>query len=44
MLVSLSRVIKLGMMGNVTQAVEYLTGTPARTFADFVADHADAWR
>jgi uncharacterized protein YbjT (DUF2867 family) len=44
MLVSLSRVIKLGMMGNVTQAVEYLTGTPARTFADFVADHAGAWR
>jgi uncharacterized protein YbjT (DUF2867 family) len=44
MLVSLSRVIKLGMMGNVTQAVEYLTGTPARPFAEFVADHAGAWR
>ena len=44
MLVSLSRVIKLGMMGNVTQAVEYLTGTPARPFAQFVADHAGAWR
>lgn len=44
MLVSLSRVVKLGMMGNVTQAVEYLTGTPARPFADFAAEHADAWR
>jgi uncharacterized protein YbjT (DUF2867 family) len=44
MLVSLSRVIKLGMMGNVTQAVEYLTGTPAHPFAEFVADHAGAWR
>ncbi|WP_319582449.1 NmrA family NAD(P)-binding protein [uncultured Pseudodesulfovibrio sp.] len=44
MMVSLSRVIKLGMMGNVTQAVEYLTGTPARPFAEFVADHASAWR
>jgi uncharacterized protein YbjT (DUF2867 family) len=44
MLVSLSRVIKLGMMGNVTQAVEYLTGSPARTFADFAAENADAWR
>jgi uncharacterized protein YbjT (DUF2867 family) len=44
MLVSLSRVIKLGMMGNVTQAVEYLTGTPARPFAEFAADHAGAWR
>ncbi|MGE4421683.1 MAG: NmrA family NAD(P)-binding protein [Pseudodesulfovibrio sp.] len=44
MLVSLSRVVKLGMMGNVTQAVEYLTGTPARTFAEFAAEHADAWR
>jgi uncharacterized protein YbjT (DUF2867 family) len=43
MLVSLSRVVKLGMMGNVTQAVEYLTGTPARTFTDFAAEHADAW-
>ncbi|OIQ50221.1 NAD(P)H azoreductase [Pseudodesulfovibrio hydrargyri] len=44
MLVSLSRVIKLGMMGNVTQAVEYLTGAPARPFAEFAADHAGAWR
>ncbi|MEZ7197080.1 NmrA family NAD(P)-binding protein [Pseudodesulfovibrio karagichevae] len=44
MLVSLSRVIKLGMMGNVTQAVEYLTGTPARPFAEFAADNAGAWR
>jgi len=43
MMVSLSRVIKLGMMGNVTQAVEYLTGTPARPFAEFAADNADAW-
>ncbi|WP_338669060.1 NmrA family NAD(P)-binding protein [Pseudodesulfovibrio methanolicus] len=44
MLVSLSRVVKLGMMGNVTQAVEYLTDTPARSLAEFAADHADAWR
>ncbi|WP_207260955.1 NmrA family NAD(P)-binding protein [Desulfovibrio sp. Huiquan2017] len=44
MLVSLSRVIKLGMMGNVTQAVEYLTGTPARPFEDFALEHVDAWR
>ncbi|WP_272699011.1 NmrA family NAD(P)-binding protein [Desulfovibrio sp. Fe33] len=44
MLVSLSRVIKLGMMGNVTQAVEYLTGVPARSFAAFAEENADAWR
>ncbi|BCS89263.1 SDR family oxidoreductase [Pseudodesulfovibrio sediminis] len=44
MLVSLSRVVKLGMAGNVTKAVEYLTGSPARTFADFVADNAEAWK
>ena len=44
MLVSLSRVVKLGMMGNVTQAVEYLTGAPARTFGDFAAEHAAAWK
>ncbi|WP_316898435.1 SDR family oxidoreductase [Pseudodesulfovibrio indicus] len=43
MLVSLSRVVKLGMLGNVTQAVEYLTGAPARTFADFAAESAAAW-
>lgn len=44
MLVSLSRVIKLGMMGNVTQAVEYLTGAPARTFHGFAAEFAGAWK
>lgn len=44
MLVSLSRVVKLGMLGNVTQAVEYLSGAPARTFADFAAENAAAWR
>jgi uncharacterized protein YbjT (DUF2867 family) len=44
MLVSLSRVVKLGMMGNVTQAVEYLTGTPARSFDGFVEENAGAWK
>ena len=44
MLVSLSRVVKLGMMGNVTQAVEYLTGSPARGFDAFVAENAGAWK
>ncbi|MDD3312068.1 NmrA family NAD(P)-binding protein [Pseudodesulfovibrio sp.] len=42
--VSLSRVVKLGMMGNVTGAVEYLTGAPARTFAEFAAEHAATWK
>lgn len=44
MKVSLTRVVKLGMAGNVTKAVEFLTGTPARTFAEFAADNADAWK
>ncbi len=44
MLVSLSRVVKLGMAGNVTKAVEYLTDSPARTFADFAQEHAAVWR
>lgn len=44
MLVSLSRVVKLGMMGNVTKAVEYLTGEPARTFGDFAAENKSAWK
>lgn len=44
MIVSLTRVVKLGMIGNVTQAVEYLTGSPARSFADFAAENADAWK
>ncbi|BDQ34449.1 SDR family oxidoreductase [Pseudodesulfovibrio portus] len=44
MLVSLSRVVKLGMMGNVTQAVEYLTGTPARSFDGFAEENAGAWK
>jgi uncharacterized protein YbjT (DUF2867 family) len=43
MLVSLTRVVKLGMAGNVTKAVEHLTGNPARTFTDFAADHAASW-
>lgn len=44
MLVSLSRVVKLGMAGNVTKAVEYITGTPSRTFGDFTREHADIWK
>ena len=43
MQVSLSRVVKLGMMGNVTKAVEFLTGTPARTFDAFASQHVRAW-
>lgn len=44
MLISLSRVVKLGMAGNVTKAVEYLTGTPARNFDDYVTEYADSWK
>lgn len=44
MLVSLSRVVKLGMAGNVTRAVEHLTGTPARSFEAFAAEHAPVWK
>ncbi|NDV20133.1 NAD(P)H-binding protein [Pseudodesulfovibrio sp. JC047] len=44
MLVSLTRIIKLGMADNVTKAVEYVTGKPARTFDDFVAEHAAVWK
>jgi len=44
MLVSLTRVVKLGMAGNVTQAVEHITGRPARNFADFAAEHAAVWK
>lgn len=44
MLVSLSRVVKLGMMGNVTKAVQHLTGSPARTFGDFAAEFQGAWK
>lgn len=44
MLVSLSRVIKLGMMGNATKAVEFLTGKPARSFDDFAVEYAEAWK
>ena len=44
MLVSLCRVVNLGMMGNATKAVEFLTGTPARTFDEFAAEHADVWK
>jgi uncharacterized protein YbjT (DUF2867 family) len=44
MLVSLSRVVKLGMMGNVTQAVQFLTGKSARTFDDFAAECSGVWK
>ncbi len=44
MLVSLSRVVKLGMAGNVTHAVSYLTDTPARTFADFAKECSAVWK
>lgn len=44
MLVSLSRAIKLGMMGNATKAVEFLSGRPARTFDEFAAEHAAVWK
>lgn len=44
MLVSLSRVVKLGMAGNVTKAVEFLTDKPARTFNDFAVGHAAVWK
>jgi uncharacterized protein YbjT (DUF2867 family) len=44
MKVSLTRVVKLGMAGNVTKAVEFLSGKPARTFAQFAADHAGVWK
>lgn len=44
MLVSLTRVVKLGMAGNVTKAVEYLTDQPARTFEDFATEHAPVWK
>jgi len=43
MLVSLVRVIKLGMMGNVTKAVEHIPGRPARTFSGFAVEHAPVW-
>ncbi|WP_285907135.1 SDR family oxidoreductase [Pseudodesulfovibrio pelocollis] len=43
MLVSLTRVVKLGMAGNVTGAVAHLTGHEPRAFAAFAAEHADAW-
>lgn len=44
MLVSLSRIVKLGMVGNVTKAVEFLTGAPATSFADFAKEHAVIWK
>ena len=44
MLVSLTRVVKLGMMGNVTQAVKYLTESPARSFADFTVENREVWK
>lgn len=44
MQVSLTRVVKLGMAGNVTKAVEFLTETPARNFDDFAAEYADVWK
>jgi len=44
MKVSLTRVVKLGMAGNVTKAVEFLSGKPARTFDEFATDHAEVWK
>lgn len=44
MLVSLTRVVKLGMIGNVTKAVEFLTGAPARGFDAFAEEHAAVWK
>ncbi|QJB55607.1 NmrA family NAD(P)-binding protein [Pseudodesulfovibrio sp. zrk46] len=44
MLISLARIVKLGMIGNVTKAVEYLTDTPARTFDAFAEENAAIWR
>jgi len=44
MKLSLTRVVKLGMAGNVTKAVEFLSGKPARTFAEFAADYAEVWK
>lgn len=44
MRVSLSRVVKLGMAGNVTQAVQHLTGKPARSFTDFATAHCQTWK
>lgn len=44
MKVSLTRVVKLGMAGNVTKAVEFLSGKPARTFDEFAKDHAGVWK
>lgn len=44
MYISLTRVVKLGMIGNVTKAVEHITGTPARSFAQFAAEHATVWK
>ena len=44
MLISLTRVVKLGMIGNVTHAIEHITGKPARNFADFAAEHAVVWK
>lgn len=44
MLVSLSRMNKLGIMGNTTKAVEYISGTPARNFDAFAVENADAWK
>lgn len=44
MLVSLTRVVKLGMIGNVTKAVEFLSGNPARTFDAFVEEYAEVWK
>jgi hypothetical protein len=32
------------MMGNVTQAVQFLTGKSARTFDDFAAECVGVWK
>jgi uncharacterized protein YbjT (DUF2867 family) len=41
---SLNRDTAAGRMAQVTPDVEQLTGHAARTFAQFVRDHAQAWR
>ena len=41
---SLNRSIAAGETASTTKDVELLTGQPPRRFAEFLRDHADAWR
>lgn len=41
---SLNTLIAAGYVAEVTDTVRQLTGRPARTFADFVREHAHVWR